>query len=310
MGTTYPSVMLPPNEGRQLFVDAAPILQRADIAAGNLEGSMCDSGLSTKKISKTSYAFRMPTSYAPRLSEAGYDFLSMANNHSNDFGINGIQSTMRCLDSQSIKYAGIKGMSDYAIIERDGIKYGFCAFGHNAYTLRHQDISSARRIITHLVNECDIVIVSFHGGAEGVAHSRLPYGKETFFNEDRGSLRDFAHFCIDAGADIVYGHGPHVVRAVELYKEHFIAYSLGNFCTPYGMSLSGVLAYAPILELRILQDGRFVNGQIHSLFQRRGQGPRLDSLNRASQEIKRLTQLDFPHTPLSITSDGIISHIE
>lgn len=310
MGTTYPSVKLPPNEGRQLFVDAAPILQKADIAAGNLEGTMCDSGQSTKKVSKTSYAFRMPTTFAPRLSEAGYDFLSIANNHANDFGIDGIRSTMRCLDSQSISYAGIKGLANQAIIERDGIKYGLCAFGHNAYTLRHQDIPLVREIITHLVNECDIVIVSFHGGAEGVEHRRLPHGKELFFNEDRGSLREFAHFCIDAGADIVYGHGPHVVRAVELYKEHFIAYSLGNFCTPYGMSLSGVLAYAPILEIKITRDGRFVCGHIHSLIQHQGQGPRIDPSYRASQEIKRLTELDFPHTSLSITRNGDISRTE
>lgn len=307
MGTTYPSRQLPPHEGRQLFVDAAPVLRAATLAAGNCEGTLCDGGQSTKKQSKASFAFRTPTSFAPRLKEAGFDFLSMANNHANDFGSQGICSTMRCLDKQGISYAGLIGYADHAIVERNGIKFGLCAFGHNGYTLRHQDIGMVRQVITRLVNECDIVIVSFHGGAEGTAYSRLPYDREFFYEEDRGSLREFAHFCIDAGADVVYGHGPHVVRAFELYKEHFIAYSLGNFCTPYGMSLSGTLAYAPVLELSVTHDGRFLSGKIHSFLQRKGIGPRRDSACRAAKEIKWLTQLDMPQSELLIFDSGTIT---
>lgn len=306
MGTTFPSVQLPANEGKDLFAHAAPLLRRAHLAAGNLEGTLCDGGTCTKRLSGKSFAFRTPTSYAPLLSAAGYDFMSMANNHANDFGAEGIASTIRCLDEQKIAHAGIKGQPACAIIERGGVKYGLCAFGHNAYTLRHQDLDTVRTIITQLTTACDVVIVSFHGGAEGTAHCRLPQGREIFLGEDRGTLRQFAHFCIDAGADIVYGHGPHVVRAVELYKEHFIAYSLGNFCTPYGMSLSSTLGYAPLLELQVTRDGRFIGGTIHSLVQQRGIGPRLDAQHRAAREISRLTQLDVPGTPLIIGEDGVI----
>ena len=253
------------------------------------------------------YAFRTPTSFASRLSEAGFDFLSMANNHAHDFGELGISSTMQCLDRLGIKYSGIKNYPDHAILQKDSVIYGFCAFGHNDYTLRHQDLESVRRIITHLVNVCDIVIVSFHGGAEGASKARLPYGKEVFCGEDRGSLRSFAHFCIDAGADVVFGHGPHVARAMEVYKEHFIAYSLGNFCTPYGISLSGISGFAPLLELQIDNEGRFQNGKIHSFIQHRGIGPRLDVNNSAAKEISRLTQLDFPKGVLKIHADGSLS---
>ena len=307
MGTTFPSVQLPPQEGRQLFVDAAPILQKADVAAGNLEGTLCDSGQTHKKVSKVCYAFRTPTSYAPLLQQAGYDFLSMANNPANDFGADGIASTRRCLDRLGIAHAGIRGYEPAVVVERDGVRYGFCAFGHNGYTVRHQDLNQVRQIVTSLVNQCDIVIVSFHGGAEGSSRARLPYGKETFCGEDRGSLREVAHFCIDAGAVVVYGHGPLVARAVELYKEHFIAYSLGNFCTPYGMSLGGVLGYAPLLTLELTPDGRFVSGQIHSFLQTKGVGPRLDAAHRAAREIRRLTALDVPGTPLVIDDEGRIS---
>lgn len=308
MGTTYPNEQLPVQEGRQLFVHAKRVLKRADLAAGNLEGTLCDSGETHKILSKSSYAFRTPTVFAPRLEEAGYDFMSMANNHAFDFGQDGVNSTMHCLTEQGIAFAGIRDYPPSVVIERHGVKYGLCAFGHNGYTYKHQDLQTVREVITELVNLCDVVIVSFHGGAEGARHARLPHGTEMFYNEDRGSLREFAHFCIDAGADVVFGHGPHVVRAVELYKEHFIAYSLGNFCTPYGMNLLGISGYAPILELSLTRDGRFFAGQLHSFVQRRGVGPQPDFQHRAAKEIKRLTALDVPETPLIISDYGLIKH--
>ena len=307
MGTTYPSVQLPPDEGRQLFVDVAPLLRRADVAAGNLEGTLCDGGTSTKRISQSSYAFRTPTSFAPRLREAGYDFLSMANNHAFDFGDTGVSSTMRCLDSLGIAYCGLKSQPDHAIVERAGVRYGFCAFGHNGYTNLHLDTAAVRTTVSRLAALCDIVIVSFHGGAEGASHRRLPYGTETFYNENRGALRNLAHLCVDAGADIVYGHGPHVTRAVELYRDRLIAYSLGNFCTPYGMSLSGISGYAPVLEVKIDSFGRFLSGQIHSFVQRRGLGPRTDASCAVAREMKQLTELDIPSGLVSISSSGAIS---
>lgn len=307
MGTTYPTTQLPPSEGRLLFQDVKDVLSTVDVAAGNLEGALCDGGTSTKQLSSKSFAFRTPVSYAPRLTEAGFDFLSMANNHARDFGEYGIISTEDALRKEGIAFAGIKGRTESMVIERAGLRIGVCAFGHNPYTIRHQDLAAVRRIITDLCSRADVVIVSFHGGAEGRANNRLPHGKETFYGEDRGSLREFAHFCIDAGADVVYGHGPHVVRAVELYKEHLIAYSLGNFCTPYGMSLSGISGYAPVLEVKVLSDGRFAGARIHSFIQQRGVGPRLDTENRVAREMRRLTLLDVPGTPIDIADDGTIT---
>lgn len=307
MGTTYPTTQLPPSEGRLLFQDVRNVLRTADVAAGNLEGALCDGGTSTKRLSANTFAFRTPVSYAPLLTDAGFDFLSMANNHARDFGDEGIASTEQALRKEGIAFAGIKGRTESMVIERAGLRIGFCAFGHNPYTFRHQELETVRRIITDLCSRADVVIVSFHGGAEGRSNNRLPYGTETFYGEDRGSLREFAHFCIDAGADIVYGHGPHVVRAVELYKEHLIAYSLGNFCTPYGMSLTGISGYAPVLEVKVLSDGRFAGGRIHSFIQQRGVGPRIDTQNSVAREMRRLTQLDIPNTPIHIAEDGTIT---
>ena len=307
MGTTYPSTQLPQEEGRLLFKHVAPIISGADITAGNLEGTLCDGGTTTKRMSKVSYAFRTPVKFAPRLSEAGYDFLSVANNHVNDFGDTGISSTMKALDGVGIKYAGIKDLCEWSVVEKDGRRYGFCAFSHNQKTCDHRDLETVRRILGELREQADFVIVSFHGGAEGSAHNRLPYGRETFCGENRGSIRELAHFCIDEGADVVYGHGPHVLRAVEVYKGHFIAYSLGNFCTPYGINLRGISGYAPVVTIRVLADGTFVDGQIHSFIQQRGAGPLPDAQNLVAKEMKRLTELDVPKTPITISATGAIT---
>ena len=307
MGTTYPSVQLPANDGRDIFRDATPILSKADVACGNFEGAMTEGGTSTKRGGANSYSFRMPTRFAPLLKEAGFDFLGLANNHANDFGADGIASTERCLTEQGIGFAGIKGHTPSVVREIGGVRYGFCAFGHNRYTLRTQETEEVRRIVSDLATRCDIVIVCFHGGGEGAKFSHLPQGRETFLGEDRGSLREFARICIDAGADVVYGHGPHVTRAVDMYKGRFIAYSLGNFCTPYGISVGGINGYAPIVEVRIDREGRFLGGQIHSLVQQKGVGPRLDANCAPAREMKRLSESDCPNSGLTISEMGAIT---
>ena len=307
MGTTYPSMMLPENEGKDLFKDAAAILKRADLTLGNLEGTLCDGGQSTKGSGPNSYSFRTPTSFAPRLKEVGFDYMSMANNHANDFGQTGIESTEKCLQEQGILYSGIEGRVESAVIERGGKKIGLCAFGHNSYTLKHTDLSVVGRIVDDLAGRCDLVIVSFHGGAEGRTQSHLPQGSETFLGENRGSLRQLAHFCIDHGADVVYGHGPHVLRCAEVYKGRFIAYSLGNFCTPYNVSLTGISGYAPLVEIKIdPKTGQFLKGQVYPFIQTRGIGPRTDKTGAVIREMKQLTESDVPQSQAKIDDQGRI----
>ncbi len=307
MGTTFPAIHLPANDGRDIFQDTKEITLAADLAVGNLEGAMCEGGQSTKGNGPNSYAFRMPTRYAPLLKEAGYDFLSMANNHARDFGADGIASTERLLDEQGIAYSGIQGRRESAVVEIGGVRYGICAFGHNSYTLKHANLDNVKRIIDDLKTKADIIVVSFHGGAEGKSQSHLPYGTEMFLGENRGDLRNFAHFCIDNGADVVYGHGPHVVRALEVYKGRFIAYSLGNFCTPYGMNLTGISGYSPVVRITIGSDGTFREGKIFSFIQTKGVGPRKDSTNAVAREMKQLTEADIKGSPIRIDAEGNIT---
>ena len=167
LGTTWPSKMLPPNEARDVLRDVAPHIRAADLAVGNLEGAMIDGGTSAKGSGKNSYSFRMHTRYGARLKEAGYDFLSMANNHARDFGMDGIASTEKVLDKEDIKYAGVQGRVESVVLEKNGVCYGIAAFGHNSYTVKHTDMEKVRAIVRELRVKSDIVIISMYGGTEG-----------------------------------------------------------------------------------------------------------------------------------------------
>lgn len=304
-GTTYPSPRLPKEGGHQLFRHCRELLGGADLALGNLEGVLCTGGTSTNIGNPTGYSFRIPPEYASLFPEAGFDYLNIANNHLRDFGPYGYELTQQILDSIQMPYSGIKGGKAYSIIERRGIRFGICSFGQNEYCYQHTvDSAIYNALLIELRAQCDVMIVSLHGGAEGVNAAHLPYGQEYYVGEKRGKLREFAHHCIDLGADLIHGHGPHVPRAIELYKGRLIAYSLGNFCTPFGLNIKGICGHAPLIVARITQDGTFVDAQIHSFVQVYGDGPKPDATHAAARDIQRLTHDDIPNSALNISDQG------
>lgn len=310
MGTNFPDTAngayLPANDGADLLRHVTPILSQADLAAANLEGTLLNSGGKLKecKDSTLLYAFRTPTAYVANLKRAGFDFMSLANNHINDFGHEGRQSTRAALRDANIGFAGLKSDTPWHIAAVKGRKVGFTAFSPNAGTLSIHDYKEMRRIVAHLDSVCDVVVVSFHGGGEGAKYQHVTGEEEECFNEKRGNVRKFARAAVEAGADVVYGHGPHVTRAMELYRDRLIIYSLGNFCTPYRVNLSGISGHAPVVTVDIDGKGQFVGGQIHPFVQVRGKGPQPDRSGAVIRQIRNLTRADFPYTPLKITPDG------
>ena len=163
-----------------------------------------------------------------------------------------------------------------------------------------------REQIIELNNNCDIVIVSMHIGAEGKEHQHITRKQEYFMGEDRGNPFRFAREMIDSGADIILGHGPHVTRAIDIYKDRFIAYSLGNFCTINNIKIQGVNGIAPIVELVIDIDGRFISGKIHPTKQLYKSGVVLDDDNSVIKLMQQLILKDFPESKITITDDGMI----
>lgn len=307
LGTAYPlPKYLPPNDDcAPLLEEVKPILKNADVSFGNLEGCFLNSGPTTKNCKDTlkCYAFRMPDRYAPCLKDAGFTVMSLANNHSGDFGMEGRKNTMRLLDSLGIEYGGLE-IKPTAEFEKEGVKYGFVAFAPIRATLDMLDLDMAAQKVRELNERNDIVIVSFHGGAEGREHEHVTRETEEFYGEDRGNVYEFAHLMIDAGADIIFGHGPHVARAIEIYKDRFIAYSLGNFSTYARFNLSGPNGLAPIVKVFTNTNGAFLKGQIFSAQQLGEGGATLDPNQRAFKKIKYLTEKDFPESKIVFEANG------
>lgn len=308
LGTDFPENRLADDDGAGYLADVTPLLSEADVAFGNLEGVLLDGGEPAKKCSNPAacYLFRSPTRYAAHLRAAGFDVISLANNHARDFGEEGRDASMAALDAEGIYHSGREGT--VASWEQDGLRFAMLAFSPTKGAWPLLSIGIAEAAVAEVAATHDIVIVSFHGGAEGKPGAeRLGFGMEFAYGEQRGNVVDFSRRVIDAGADLVLGHGPHVPRAMELYRDRLIAYSLGNFATYYGISVSGAKGYAPVLIAEIDAQGRFTGGKLHSYIQQRPNGPRPDPQQRAVGMMRELTTLDFPDGTLAIAADGTLS---
>jgi Putative enzyme of poly-gamma-glutamate biosynthesis (capsule formation) len=311
LGSTFPdSNFLPPHDNPMLLLgDLSDTLAASDITFGNLEGSFLNGGLPSKKCRDTTicYLFRMPERYAGALEQSGFDIINIANNHFGDFGYPARERTKKLLDSLGINYGGLEE-HPWSIFRKDSILYGFCAFSPNAGTMDINDTVKAAAIVKKLADTCDIVIVGFHGGAEGADFQHVPKCEEIFYGENRGDVHAFAHRMIDAGADVIFGSGPHVTRAIEVYKERFIAYSLGNFCTYGKFNIQGPNGIAPIIKVEVDSTGRFLSGRIIPVFQSRPEGVRIDPEKRVIRKIRDLTASDFPDAVVNISENGYISY--
>ena len=309
IGTNFPSEKyLPQDNGEKIFENVKSFIKNADIAFGNLEGTILSGEGEVKKCSdiKKCYAFKSPDSYVDIYKDTGFDILSLANNHINDFGEIGRKNTEYLLKKNNIHYSGTTE-TPYSTFYKNNTKFGFVSFSPNKGTIQINNYNEARRIIKLLNETCDIVIVSFHGGGEGIAYSRVTREREYFLGEDRGNPYEFSRMAIDTGADIVLGHGPHVLRAVDLYKDKFIAYSLGNFATYARFNLNGIRGLSPLIEIEIDNDGKFLGGKIISAKQIGLGIPVIDKTHEAAKEIARLTKIDFPESKLEIDFEGNIS---
>lgn len=308
-GSGFPSpINLAADSSKSIFNNVKHILQNADITFGNLEGCIADSGEPKKKCSesKTCYIFRMPELSAEILKKTGFDFMNIANNHIGDFGKDGIISTMNALNKNNIKFSGIPEVP-YQIIERKGLKIGFAGFSNNMFTNKMNDYTKCEEILKELKQKVDIIVVSFHGGGEGIAYRNITKDYEMFLNSNRGNPYKFARKMIDAGADLVIGHGPHLTRAVDIYKGKFIAYSLGNFATYKKFNLNGLCGIAPIIKINIDKNGDFINAEVTSIIQKSFGIPFIDPQNKAYTEIINLTREDIGNCDLEFINNGIYS---
>ncbi len=313
---------LPPRDGKGYF-DKIKALLPADLVMGNLEQPITEETGSGKCPPKPSPApnttpspgaspaknnchqFRVPPRYAQHLKDAGFDLLNTANNHARDYGTAGFTNTQRALEAAGLQHTGETGQ--ITIAEVKGVKVAVLGFSSYSGNNSLINLTAAKKVVAKAAERADIVVVQVHMGAEGADKSHVRPGTETFLGENRGNPVAFSRAVIDAGADLIIGHGPHVVRGLEFYKGRLIAYSLGNFAGGGQLSSNGRVGWGGVLQVSLTRDGGFVSGRFHSTYFSGSYGiPQPDTKDRALGLLRQMTAEDFGANGAVVSADGSI----
>ena len=293
---------LPPDGGRTFF-DHVETDLAGDIVLGNLEGTLSVGGSSKCGAGSTNcYAFQTPPSYAAWLKKAGFTVMNLANNHAFDYGPSGQAQTLAALQKQRLATTGRPGEISYQQV--GDIKVAILGFAPYKWAQSLNNIPAARRLVKKAAANADVVIVTMHAGAEGSSHTHVMRGTEMFLGENRGNSRAFTHAVVDAGADLVIGSGPHVLRGMEWYRGHLIAYSLGNFAGYKVFSLGGPLSISGILRVTLRGNGAFDSGTLVPTRMVGGGIPALDPAESAHGIVRTLSQEDFGAHAVKVSANG------
>jgi poly-gamma-glutamate capsule biosynthesis protein CapA/YwtB (metallophosphatase superfamily) len=316
---------LPPDHARGMLAGVAPILRAADIAAVNLEGTFGYGGVSKcplpPRAARNCFAFQAPAGNAAALPDAGIDIVNVANNHTMDFGAAGLRQTVNALRRRRVAFTGLRGQIRY--LSRPGARQAaarggragprpasarvaFLGFSAYPWTSPIRDLRTVRHLVGEAARHADVVVAFMHAGAEGIAHMHTPNRDEVAFGELRGNARRFAHTAVDAGADLVLGSGPHVLRGMEVYRHRLIAYSLGNLAGYRNFARGGALSVSGLVRIRLGADGALVGGRLVPL---RLVGPGLPVRDRARTAVSlvaRLSRADFGPRAVHLSPSGRI----
>lgn len=296
---------LPPGGLDRALAPVAGDLRAGDFTLGNLEGTLSTGGVSkcTSLPRSVCFAFQAPPSYAFALRNLGFDLVNQANNHSMDFGASGRGQTVAALDRAGIAHTGFPAEITY--LRANGIRVAFLGFAPYASDANLLDIAGARALVRRARRHAPIVVVIIHAGAEGADQLHTPHGPQFYLGENRGDARAFAHAVIDAGASLVVGSGPHVIRGMERYRGRLVAYSLGNFVGYHTLAGGGVLDDSAILRATLAPGGRVLAARWIPITLVGGL-PRPDRTGASTKLVRTLSAQDFPTGHWNIRSDGVI----
>ncbi|MDX6540399.1 MAG: hypothetical protein QOI71_2009 [Gaiellales bacterium] len=294
----------PPAAGRGSMAPVVGPLRSADIAFGNLEETLSSLPDGKCGASPNCFAFQAPPSYAKLMGSAGFDVMNLANNHADDFGVAGERSTEGALRRAGVRWTGRPGQ--ITVIRRNGLRVALLGFAPYKWASRLERIGTAKALVRGAAAKADLVVVAMHAGAEGASATHVPHGTETFLGENRGDSRRFAHAVIDAGADLVVGSGPHVIRGLERYHTRLIAYSTGNFAGYKNFGTGGTLALSAILRVQLRGDGGLVAGRWISLRLDSDALPHPDPSAASARLVARLSREDFGTAAAQVGGDGTI----
>ncbi|RKN42747.1 CapA family protein [Micromonospora endolithica] len=298
---------LPPNGGKGFFTSVRKALA-ADLVMGNLEEPLTvDTGTGKCGANSTRcFQFRAPPEYAAHLRDAGFDLLNQANNHGYDYGPKGYENTQAALEKYDLAHTGAP--DQITVVDVKGVKVAVAGFSSYVWSNPLTDIAASKKVVAKAAGMADLVVVQVHMGGEGADKTRVKPGTEMFLGENRGDPVKFSKAMIDAGADLIVGHGPHVLRGMEFYKGRLIAYSLGNFAGG-GNSLSnnGRLGWGGVLKVSLKPDGTWAGGSFVSTFMNSSGKPTMDPDDRGLGLMRQLTADDFPKSGATFDDSGKIS---
>jgi len=283
-----------------LYQPAMLYLSEPDLTAGNLEFPVTKRGT---PVTGTPYVFKGSPDVLPSIRNAGFDVLSLANNHALDQGVEGMLDTMKYLDEAGLSHMGAGNNDTEAftpvIKEVRGIKVAYIGLSrvvpfsswkadkNVAGLAETYDTRRATEAIAKAKKEADIVVVMVHWGKERVDQPE-PYQK------------DFGKQYIDAGADLVIGSHPHVLQGFEMYKGKWIAYSLGNFIfSSYPKETAGETG---VLDALCTKNGD-CEMTFHPMFTVNAQPTPLEG-EKAKALLDRLTSVSFG---VKLNEDGRIT---
>jgi len=293
----------PPEQGRALFNGVRALLVGADLAVGNLEGTLSVGGASKCGTDGGQcFSFQAPPENAGALSWAGFDLMNLANNHAYDFGASGQGQTLAALRAQNIAHTGLPGQ--ITVVRRRGIRIATVGFAPYPWASDLRNLTAVRELVRAAARRAELVVVLAHLGGEGTNQMHTPVGREVAMGEDRGETRAFTHTAVDSGADLVVGSGPHVLRGMELYRGKLIAYSLGNFAGWHNFSTAGALSLSGLLNVRLSRDGDLRGGKFTALRLSSAGAPSPDLSGEATALVNELSREDFAGASVRLLGDG------
>jgi hypothetical protein len=252
------------------------------------------------------FQFSLPPAYANHLRDGGFHLLNLANNHTNDMGPLGLANTREALTAAGLQYTG--GVGQITNVTVKGVKVAVLGFSVYSWGASLNNIEAASALVKQAAAQADLVVIQMQGGAEGSDKSHVPSGHEVFLGEDRGDLKTFSHAVIDAGADVVFGHGPHIMRGMEFYKGRLVAYSLGNFCGYRVLGTGGFLGVGGVLKVTLHKDGSWAGGNLVPTKMINGGIAAPDDDKRALDFVAGLSREDFAAgAPTISLTDGTIT---
>lgn len=300
-----------PSRLSELVRPLQPLVASADVVLLNVEGAIGD-GPAPRKCGRRStscYAFRQPVAAARALRDLAPHAAvvgNVANNHSMDAGPAGFRATVTHLSAAGVAVTGADTLPTMvAVPGGDSIALlGFSTFeaGPDA-----RDLPAVRRHVRAAAARTPLVVVTVHMGAEGRGAQRTVDGRERYLGEDRGNPVAFARAAVEAGARLVIGHGPHVLRAGEWRDSALVLYSLGNLLTNGPFSVEGPNGRGGIACADLERSGRVAQAHIRSTRQVRAGQLEADDEHRAAMILDSLSLLDFPGTGARVGPDGRIT---